>query len=267
MKRSLYFSFVCLSLILSGLQGCVVVDEGYVGVKKKFGKISDKALKPGVHLYLPVANEVELWDIKTHKRKMQLDLPSNEGLIVKFETTVLFRPENVIDIRKKIGSEYVTRVLDPELKSVFRDIIGKQGVAELITNPENLAATATNALKETLGARGILVEGLRVTKLDLPLKFKESIERKIQAEEKVKEMAFELKSAKIAADIEIARAEGAAKAQEIVKKTLSPAYLQYLWISTLNENPNVIYVSTEANMPVFRTVGEPKAKAKPAPLK
>lgn len=265
MKRSLFFSFACLLLIISGLEGCVVVDEGYVGVKKKFGKISEKELKPGVHLYLPVANEVELWDVKTQTRKMQLDLPSNEGLIVKFETTLLFKPKNVIDIRRNIGSEYIPRVVDPELKSVFRDIIGKQGVAELITNSDTLAGSATAALKESLSSRGILVEELKVTKLELPLKFKEAIESKIQEEEKVKQMGFALESAKISADIEIARAEGAAKAQEIVKKTLSPAYLQYLWISTLNENPNVIYVSTEANMPVFRTVGEPKAK--PAPLK
>ena len=31
--------------------------------------------------------------------------------------------------------------------------------------------------------------------------------------------------------------------------------LQYLWIKTLNETPNVIYVATEANMPIFKTVG------------
>ena len=36
--------------------------------------------------------------------------------------------------------------------------------------------------------------------------------------------------------------------------TLSGAYLQYLWIKTLNQNPSVIYVATEANMPIFKAV-------------
>ncbi len=40
-----------------------------------------------------------------------------------------------------------------------------------------------------------------------------------------------------------------------MRATLSDSYLQYLWIKTLNENPNVIYVSTEANMPIFKNVG------------
>ena len=51
------------------------------------------------------------------------------------------------------------------------------------------------------------------------------------------------------------RAEGAARAQKIVRSTLSDSYLEYLWIKTLNENPNVIYVASEANMPIFKSVG------------
>jgi 1-acyl-sn-glycerol-3-phosphate acyltransferase len=39
-----------------------------------------------------------------------------------------------------------------------------------------------------------------------------------------------------------------------VRSTLSEAYLHYLWIETLNENPNVIYVASEANMPIFKSV-------------
>jgi len=60
--------------------------------------------------------------------------------------------------------------------------------------------------------------------------------------------------AKKDAEIEVARARGAAQAQEIVRSTLSSSYLHYLWIKTLNENPNVIYVATEANMPIFKNV-------------
>ena len=61
-----------------------------------------------------------------------------------------------------------------------------------------------------------------------------------------------LQQARKDAEIEVARAEGAAKAQEIVRSTLSDSYLQYLWIKTLAENPNVIYVATEANLPIFK---------------
>ena len=40
-----------------------------------------------------------------------------------------------------------------------------------------------------------------------------------------------------------------------MRATLSDSYLHYLWIKTLNENPNVVYVASEANMPIFKAVG------------
>jgi BarA-like signal transduction histidine kinase len=52
----------------------------------------------------------------------------------------------------------------------------------------------------------------------------------------------------------VARAEGAAQAQKIVRSTLSESYLHYLWIKTLSENPNVIYVANEADMPIVKSV-------------
>jgi len=242
--------FAFLTLIVANLSGCIIVEDGFVGVKKQFGEISEKPLKAGLHLFLPVINEVELWDIKTQKKQKRIDLPSSEGLIVQLTTSVLYRPTDVVSLRTTVGRSYASRVLDPELTNVFREVIGKQRVEEIIQE-------AKEQLAKIMSARGILIENLLVTDLVLPSKFKDSIERKLQAEQKALEKTFELQQAKKDAEIEIARAEGAAKAQEIVKRTLSPAYLQYLWISTLNENPNVIYVATEANMPVFRTMGEP----------
>jgi hypothetical protein len=112
-----------------------------------------------------------------------------------------------------------------------------------------------------MGGRGIRIEEVLVTELSLPEKFRQAVELKLQSEQMALQKEFELKQAKKDAEIEIARAQGAAKAQEIVQRTLSPNYLQYLWISTLNKNPNVIYVATEANMPVFRTLTDPKKQA------
>jgi regulator of protease activity HflC (stomatin/prohibitin superfamily) len=120
---------------------------------------------------------------------------------------------------------------------------------------KQIAEKALKALRENLGPRGIKVVDVLLRDVQLPQKFKESIERKLSAEQLAKQKTFELEQAKKDAEIEVARARGAAKAQEIVRSTLSESYLKYLWIKTLNENPNVIYVATEANMPLVRTRG------------
>ena len=64
-------------------------------------------------------------------------------------------------------------------------------------------------------------------------------------------------------------AQGIRDAQSIIDQSLTAQYLQYLWINTLNQNPNVIYVATEANMPMFRAVNPSweNANKKPIPQK
>ena len=61
-------------------------------------------------------------------------------------------------------------------------------------------------------------------------------------------------SAHFLAEAEITRAEGVARANEIIGKSLrgNEEYLRYLWINGLEQNKNaVIYVPTEASLPIL----------------
>lgn len=62
-----------------------------------------------------------------------------------------------------------------------------------------------------------------------------------------------LESSTLKAEAEIERAKGVAKANEIVADSLkgNEAYLRYLWIDKLSDNQNVIYVPTEAGLPIL----------------
>ena len=61
-------------------------------------------------------------------------------------------------------------------------------------------------------------------------------------------------SAKFEAQAEVTRAEGVAKANAIIGESLknNEAYLRYLWINNMNDqDKEVIYVPTEANLPIL----------------
>ena len=71
---------------------------------------------------------------------------------------------------------------------------------------------------------------------------------------KVEEARAEKESATFRAEAEIIRAEGVAKANEIIGGSLkdNKDYLTYLWIQALyDESNSVIYVPTEANLPIL----------------
>lgn len=70
---------------------------------------------------------------------------------------------------------------------------------------------------------------------------------------KIEEAKANLEAEKLNAQAEIERAKGAAEAIRIENGSLTPTYIQYLWVrqqSDLN-NKTVIYVPTETNLPIL----------------
>lgn len=70
----------------------------------------------------------------------------------------------------------------------------------------------------------------------------------------VQEAQAKKDSAQLLADSEIIRAQGVAKANQIIGDSLkgNDAYLRYLWIDKLDStHGQIIYVPTEAGLPVL----------------
>ncbi len=258
MKRS---RAILLILALAFLQtACVVIEDGEVGVSKSFGAISDEPVPQGVAFVFPVVRQIETWNVKLQELKESAQAPSSEGLIVGLDTSLLFpvtAPE-APRLRKTVGTQrmYVERLLIPYFRNAVRDVVAGYPVKNIYAEQgrKEIARKIQNFLKENLEPRGIEVVDVLLRDVKLPQRFKESIEAKLTAEQRVQQKQFELQQAVKDAEIEVARARGAAQAQQIIRETLSDRYLQYLWIQTLNKNPNVIYVATEANMPIFKSV-------------
>ena len=70
---------------------------------------------------------------------------------------------------------------------------------------------------------------------------------------KIEEAKANLEAEKLNAQAEVERAKGAAEAIKIENGSITPAYIQYLWVrqqSSLNDK-TVIYIPTEANLPLL----------------
>jgi len=255
-RKNLAFA-VALSLAALVATGCVVIEDGEVGVSKSFGRIKDEPVTQGVVIQIPVIRTVETWNVKLQELKETAQVPSSEGLIVGLDTSLLFQvvPDSAPTIRQTIGWNYVDLLVIPYFRSALRDVVSGYPVKKVYSEAgrKDIASKVKEFLQGNLEPRGILVVDVLLRDVKLPQRFKESIEAKLTAEQRVQQKQFELEQAVKDAEIEVARARGAAESQQIVRSTLSDSYLQYLWIKTLNENPNVIYVATEANLPLFKT--------------
>ena len=81
----------------------------------------------------------------------------------------------------------------------------------------------------------------------------------------VQEAQAKLDSAALLAQAEVARARGVAQANQIIGDSLknNEAYLRYLFVNNLeNTKDQIIYVPTEANLPILEATREmPKPKS------
>lgn len=70
---------------------------------------------------------------------------------------------------------------------------------------------------------------------------------------KIEEAKANLEAEKLNAQAEIERAKGAAEAIRIENGSITPAYIQYLWVRQQNANTNnkIIYIPTEAGLPIL----------------
>ena len=70
---------------------------------------------------------------------------------------------------------------------------------------------------------------------------------------RIEEAKANLEAEKLNAQAEIERAKGAAEAIAIENGSLTPTYIQYLWVRQQNaaSNNKIIYIPTEAGLPVL----------------
>ncbi len=120
-------------LVMFIAAGCVVIEDGEVGVSKSFGTIKDEPVLQGIVIQVPVVRTVETWNIKLQELKESAQVPSSEGLIVGLDVSLLFQviPELAPEIRKTVGWNYIERLIVPYFRSALRDVVSGYPVKKI----------------------------------------------------------------------------------------------------------------------------------------
>jgi len=260
-------SIVLIILLILG-RSVRVVPAGHVGVIDFFGKVSPRTLSSGINLVNPLARVIS-FSIQTQEDKETMSVPSKEGLNVALEISILYRlkSEKAAEIYRTVGRDYVNVVLIPQSRSVARDVtVANEAKALYTSEREVIAQKFHDYLQQHVTERGIMIESILLRSITLPPMVSQAIEQKLKAEQDAERMKFVLQKEQQEAERKRVEAAGIRDAQTIINQSLTSQYLHYLWINTLNQNPNVIYVATEANMPLFRAINPDEELARKKPL-
>lgn len=233
-----------------------VVPAGYVGIVDFFGRVSPLPLNSGINFVNPLSRVVKM-SVRTHENMEIMSVPSKEGLTINLDISILYKldPQKAVDIYKTVGPNYRDIVIIPQFRAAARGVtVAHEAKALYTSEREMLAQAIHDSLKDLVVGRGIVLERVLLRSITLPTTLSQAIEQKLKAEQEAERMKFILQKETQEAERKRVEASGIRDAQSIIDQSLTSQYLDYLWINTLNDNPNVIYVATEANMPMFRAV-------------
>ncbi len=256
------FALLALAILLV-LTSVAYVPAGHVGVLTLFGRVTGEVLSEGTHLILPAKTNNRM-AVRTQELKETASVPSEEGLIITLDTSLLFRLDSLkaAEVYQKIGPDYLNVVIEPNLRSAIRSVTAAHNANALYTGArEEVAQQIQKELVTQLAPRGIVVENILLRDIQLPAMLKTSIEAKQQAEQEALRMTFVLQKEKQEAERKRIEAQGIADFQRIVAQGISPQLLEWKGIEATEKlanstNSKVIMIgSPRTGLPI---IFEPK---------
>jgi prohibitin 1 len=244
-----------LVLIFSSV---TTVPAGSVGVVTLFGRVTGDTLNPGIHMINPLKNVNEMV-VRTQSLKESAAVPSNEGLVMNLDTSVVFHlnPGRAADVYEKLGNHYIDAIIEPTVRSAVRDSTASHSANALYSSArQEVQDQIRGTLQRELGRRGIEVEEVLLRDIQLPLSLKASIELKQQAEQESLAMNFKLQKEEQEAKRKRIEAQGIRDFQMTVSQGISQQLLEWKGIEateTLAKSPNskiIVIGNTKNGLPL-----------------
>jgi prohibitin 1 len=229
------------------------IPTGNVGVLTLFGRVTGDVLSEGIHLINPLKSVRKL-SVQTQSLKESANVPSNEGLILALDTSLLFRLDRAkaAQVFQTVGDDYVVKIVEPTLRAAIRASTSAHSANALYTNARELVQQQIqDELTSQLAVRGVIVEAVLLRDVQLPAMLKGSIEAKQQAEQDALRMSFILQKEKQEAERKRIEAQGIADFQKIVAQGISAQLLEWKGIEATEK------LATSTNSKVV-IIGNPK---------
>ena len=245
-------------LVVLLLLSLAYVPPGHVGVLVSFGRVTDRVLPEGTHLVWPWMSNNRL-SVRTRELKEAASVPSNEGLIVTLDTSLLFRLDaaRAHEVYRTIGPHYIEVVVEPNLRSAIRSVTAAHSANALYTGERELVAQQiSKELTAQLAERGIVVESVLLRDVKLPAMLATAIEAKQQAEQDALRMNFVLQKEKQEAERKRIEAAGIRDFQQIVAQGISQQLLTWKGIEATEKlatsaNAKTVIVGGRNGLPII----------------
>ncbi|MEF3191827.1 MAG: prohibitin family protein [Campylobacterales bacterium] len=252
-KAGLIYLVIALLFITIIARPFVIINSGEVGILVTMGKYEQTPMEPGFHLIIPFVQRVIIVDTKMrivdyNKEEQAIDrkgitqfspisVLDSRGLPVEVELTVQYaiKAASAPMAIATLGLNWEDKVINPAARDVVRSVIGNFTAEELPVKRNTIAQLITEGLVRAINrieGQPINLISVQLRNIALPEKVREQIERVQIANQEAEKAKYEVEKAKQVAesrrieaqgiaDAAKIRAEGEAKANELIAKSLN----------------------------------------------
>ena len=224
-----------------------IVEAGNRGVLLRWSAVDTSVppLEEGLHFVVPFQDRVVSMEVRTLKFVKATSGASRDLQTVSTEVTVNYRaaPNSVNTLYKEVGLDYESRIIQPAVEEVVKQITAKYNAEELITKRPLVKSDIELEITARLTPYNISTDVISITDFQFSPLFSQAIESKVEAEQKALKAENDLRrievearqqeqQAKGIAAANVAEAQGEAEAIKIINEALAqnPNYLEWLKI-------------------------------------
>ncbi len=226
----------------------VIIPAGHRGVCLWWGSVEKRIMGEGLNFIVPIAERVIKVDVKVQPHPFkEIDASSKEYQMVKMTGMMNFHidPAYVNDLYQKVGLDFADKVIDPAFNDFVKEVVPTYPIGEILPKREEIRKRAMIKLGENLARYHIIVDDIYFANIRFSPGYEGAIEAKQVAQQQVETQKQVLSQREIEAQQKVATAkgeaesilvvaQGQAKANDVLSRSISPILVQYKSIEKWN---------------------------------
>src|SRR5512136_380023 len=240
---------ILLFVVLIVLWGTfVIIPAGNRGVVLWWGSVESRIMGEGLNFKVPIAERVLKVDVRVQPHPFkEIDAASKEYQMVKLTGMMNFHidPAYVNDLYQKVGLDFADKVIDPAFNDFVKEVVPTYPIGEILPKREEIRKRAMAKLGDNLSRYHIIVDDIYFANIRFSPGYEGAVEAKQVAQQQVETQRQVLAQREIEAQQKVATAkgeaesilvvaQGQAKANDALSRSISPILVQYKGIEKWN---------------------------------
>lgn len=254
------FVFLLVAILAGGCMTTTIGSgEGAVKFSVFGGTDLDQLYGEGLQIHAPWVTLLR-YDVRIQEQLEDIQALSSNGLSIGLDASIRWHPmgDQLANLHVTYGPDYYRKLVQPELRSAVREIVGQYTPEELYsTRRTELQETIFEQVRDAVVQNNVVVEAILIRNITLPEQIRTAIENKLKEEQEAERYEFTLIKERLEAQRKEIEANGQAEYQRIITRSLSTIFLRFkgieatLQLASSNNAKTVIIGSGSDGLPII----------------